>query len=455
MTRLFFSLLVVLLVAAGPASAQEADTAAAADAAVVSEGQGRATLVDWPRSLSGLLDEMGRKAPYLMPRIDSLALDYRYAAGDSASQWSFVLGWRPGDRVLYEGEVLPRRRAPSGVRMVNVELRAEVRAGAEAVGEMIVAVDSMRLAPFPSIYAFEVQVPHDRVFLDTPGETARRALRQGVTLHDLVVERMGFRSDARSTSERGRAPDAKERRPAPRSGPSVYEPATRILIGWRVAPRPYYVDVRDGRRTQRAPDETVGRTPAPEDARERPVDRGDRPATAEGGDEGRGERSGGGTADEDDDDEDDDTSLRLPALGAAAAVGLVAVAGGSVGLYGRGDTPIGLAAGYTRPRGGIQLQAAVNSAVIEDAPNQKLTLKALGFYDVFESRVQPAVGLGLQIDPARDRDVRPALSLGLAANFAKVVVFGGVDVVHNTPEVGVVYNFRYREPEAERTGEQE
>jgi hypothetical protein len=124
-------------------------------------------------------------------------------------------------------------------------------------------------------------------------------------------------------------------------------------------------------------------------------------------------------------------------------VGLVAVAGGTVGLYGRGDTPIGLAAGYTRPEGGIQLHAAVNGAVLEGDSGQKLTVKALGFYDVFASRVQPAVGLGVQVDPDREGDVEPSVSLGLAANLGRVVIFGGVDVVQETPEVGLAYNFRY------------
>jgi hypothetical protein len=124
-------------------------------------------------------------------------------------------------------------------------------------------------------------------------------------------------------------------------------------------------------------------------------------------------------------------------------VGLVAVAGGTVGLYGRGDTPIGLAAGYTRPGGGVQMHAAVNGAVIEGDPGQKLTVKAFGFYDVFSSRVQPAAGLGVQVDPSREGDVEPSVSLGLAANFGRVVLFGGVDVVQETPEVGLAYNFRY------------
>lgn len=440
MRRAFVLFAAVLLFMGGarPVSAQQPDTTGPA---VRGEEGGRVALTDWPASLSGLLEEMGRKAPYLLPKIDSLALDYRYAADDSTSQWSFVLGWRPGSRVLYEGDVLPARRAPPGIRMANVELRAEVQADGEYVGDMVVAVDSMALAPIPSIYSFEVTVGHERLLLDASGAAARTALLEGATLENLVVERMGFVSDAASTSERRRPPDARERRSEPRRGPSVYTPSTRIFIGWRVAPRPYYVDDRDGTRTVRPRRETVGRGGSgQEEAPRRTAGRGD----AEGSEEnarGRGTRSG---ADEDDEeDEDDDTSLRLPALGAAAAVGLVAYAGGTVGLYGRGDTPLGLAAGYTRSSGGIHLQAAVNGAVIEGGDGQKLTVKALGFYDVISSPIQPAAGLGVQIDPARDREVAPSVSVGLAGNFGRIVLFGGVDLVQETPEIGLTYNFRH------------
>jgi len=397
-----------------------------------------ATLVDWPASLPQLLREMGTKAPYLLPRIDSLALEYRYASNDSTSQWSFVLGWQPDHRVLYEGDILPAEEGPTDVRMANVELRVEVQVNGESIGDMIVAVDSMALRPLPSIYSFEVTVGHDRVFLDATPEEARRALAEGVTLDSLVVERMGFTSAATSTSER-RRPDVKERRPAPRRGPSVYEPRTRIFIGWRVAPRPYYVFVDEGKRTVQTrdvSDENVGRgATADGDSRARAARRGE---GAEEEDETR-RRSD----DEDEEEEEDEPSLRGPALGAVAAIGLVAYAGGTVGLYGRGDTPIGLAAGYTHPRGGLQLHAAVNGAVIEGESGQKLTLKTLGFYDVFDARIQPAVGLGVQIDPQREGDVVPSVSLGLAGNFGRVVVFGGVDVVQATPEVGIAYNFRY------------
>ncbi|PSQ97862.1 MAG: hypothetical protein BRD55_00195 [Bacteroidetes bacterium SW_9_63_38] len=424
-TGIFIALLVLLGVGMGGEAYAQRIGPAASDSRVQ---QGRSVLTDWPASLPRLLDEMGRKAPSLLPELDSLALDYRYVAGDSTSRWAFTLAWRPGDRVLHEGEVLPRRRAPRGLRMVNVELRAEVHADGEYVGDMIVAIDSMALTPSPSTYPFQVTVPHDRVFLDTPASTARRALRQGVRLRNLVVERVEFTAATEGRSERRRDSEGQAR-----SDPSVYTTA-RILVGWRVGPDPYYVDREDETRTTARRDETEARSPPTERSGE---------ATAEGDAQNEDTSSG---------EEDDDTSLRLPALGAAAAVGLVAVAGGTVGLYGRGDTPIGLAAGYTHAKGGVQLHAAVNSAVIEDGRNQKLTVKAFGFYDVFSSHIQPAAGVGVQISPARRREVQPAVSFGMAANWERVVLFGGVDVVQGTPEVGLTYNFRYQ---ADREQKQE
>lgn len=423
------------------------------------DGEGTVTLEGWPRSLPTLLDEMGPDAPYLLPRIDSLALDYRYAATDTTSRWSFVLNWRPAERVLYEGEVLPLRDGPRGIRMTNVELRANVRVDGEKRAEMVVAVDSMRLRATPDRFAFNVTVGHDRVFLDTGPDEARRILSEGATLDRLVVERMGFTSES---AQRGsRSSDAREqRKEEPARTPSIYTPRTRIYIGWRVAPRPYYVGDRErgDDRTRRPRGEDVGRTPAADEGSSQDEDRergsegrgSNEEEAEEGGNEaGRTGRASGGDTDasDEDDKDEDDTNLRGPALVTAAAVGIVAFAGGTVGLYGRGDTPIGLAAGYTQPSGGIQLQSAVNSAVFENDTDQKLSVKALGFYDVFESRIQPAVGLGVHVDPEEGRDVDPAVSGGLVGNFGRFVLYGGVDVVEGTPEVGLAYNFRYGDRE--------
>lgn len=425
----------------------------------VGEGGGTATLEGWPRSLPTLLDEMGRDAPYLLPRIDSLGLDYRYAVTDTTSRWSFVLGWRPAERVLYEGEVLPLREGPRDIRMTNVELRVDVRVDGAKRAEMIIGVDSMALRPTPDRFAFNVTVDHDRVFLDAAPDEARRILSKGAKLGGVVVERMGF-SSAEAQRRRGSS-EMERRRTEPSRPPSIYTPQTRIFLGWRVGPRPYYVGDRDGGREEGQPRRgTVGRTSTADadrsrgTARDGGTDEGRREGEGRGDKEGKSDdesedendrsRVGRILSDGDDDEDDeDDTDLRGPALAAAAAVGIVAFAGGTAGLYGGGGTPIGLASGYTHPRGGLQVQAAVNSAVFENGSDQKLNVKALGFYDVFGSRVQPAVGLGVRVDPDAGRDVEPAVSGGVVGNLGRVVLYGGFDVVQETPEVGVAYNFRY------------
>ena len=422
-----------------------------------------ATITDWPDpSLQGLLREMGRRAPRLLPEVDSLALAYRYAARASAADWSFTLSWQPGARVLSEGRVLRRREGPQGVRMVSVELLADVIVAGQKEAELVVAVDSMRLRPLPQVYRFDVQVGYDQVFLDTPAGDARQYLRQGVTLANLRVERMGFDAETMPTRGQRQEPDVRERRPAPRPAPSVYEPRVRIAIGWRIGPDPYYVGRGPGgeieRRTER-PREDVGRTPSGADERPRGADRsrdddaprgergaddtardGDRDGEASGEAPSRRGRDKSDRDEKDEDDEEDEEDLLVPALAAAAGVGLAAYAGGTVGLYGTGDTPIGLIGGYTHPRGGVQLQAAVNGSVITEDDVQRLTAKALGFYDVFASRVQPALGGGVQVTGST---VDPSVSVGLVGNLGPVVLYGGFDVVQQTPEVGVAYNFRH------------
>ena len=57
------------------------------------------------------------------------------------------------------------------------------------------------------------------------------------------------------------------------------------------------------------------------------------------------------------------------------------------------------------------------------------------------------MGLGLQIDPQREGDVVPAASVGVAGNFGRFVLVGGVDVAQATPEISVTYNFRYEAPD--------
>lgn len=440
MIRIFSVVLLFALVVPGRIGvAQEADTTTESQTltrdgpAASTRGDGTVALTEWPASLGRLLSEMGKNAPYLLPKVDSLALDYRYAATDSTSQWSFVLGWQPGDRVLYEGDVLSRQSAPANLQMVNVELRVQVRAEGTEGAEMIVAVDSMRLSPYPSIYSFEVTVPHNRVFLNTSAGEARRMFATGVTLDRLVVERMGFVVNrSNSTSEASSRPDRRFRSP---SRSRLHGPQAQISVGWGVSSGSGSAEETEG--SVRPRTGTVGRAVAARDGQTWPPDDSHSNEEAQSGSEQRSRKTS-----DDEDDENENPTLRLPALAAIATVGFMAYAGGTIGMYGTGHTPIGVSAGYRNPEGGMQLQAAVNGSVISGETAQKLTVKGLGFYDLFSTRLQPSLGLGFQIDPTAPGNFRSSLSFGFATDIERLLVLGGFDVVQRTPELAIVYKFR-------------
>ncbi|WP_143815311.1 hypothetical protein [Longibacter salinarum] len=430
------------------------------------DGSGTAILADWPPSLPDLIQRMGRRAPRLLPKIDTLSIDYDYVTGEDMVDMRFGIQWQAGESVLYEGSVVTRREGPRDIRMSSFEIILDVVKGGQKVAETVVAVDSMALPQAPGYYEFSVQVPYERVFLDSDAQEAELYLRQGVTFERPLIEVVGFREyrngqpyGAVQTSRQDREPQA---RPAPGADPPrvVYRPGTRVLIGWRVGPQPYYVgpsqtrrtiaDSEDDRVVSRAGDaERTGRAATAgrsNGAADNGAGRTGRTSgTASSGDDGKAT-----DADEKDtssgrDDDDDDDDLATAALGAAAVVAGVAYFGGTVGIYGTGETPLGLTAGVTKPRGGVHLQAAVNSEVIEQEGVQRLNAKLMGFYDVVgTSPVQPAAAVGVQAVAIGDNtEIKPAVSLGLVLNTGRFVVFSGYDMVRTTPEISLTYNFRY------------
>jgi len=443
---------VALLLLTMPATAQEDAPARPA---------GTVTLTDWPDTLAAAADDFAADAYQLLPQVEALSVEYRYAGTPRGVDLSFVLSWAPGDEGLYEGRVQPVDQLPPDLRMVEVELLADVIVAGRDVADMMIAVDSMALPSHPSVYAFEVaELAYDAVFLDTPADSARQYVEEGFTLRNLAVNRIAFASfaDRPPRAEPEVAQDAPTPSTRPRPPRSVYVPRTGIFIGWRVGPDPYYVGPGRTRRAEQPRGESVGRSTAETDRQEQ-AGRGERagadtPPDAEStrddasGRAEQGGRSGQrGSRDEDDrDDEDDeDEDSLLPASAAAlAAVGAAAVIGGTVGVHGTGRTPIGLMAGRVVPRGGGLLQASINPAVLEADGRQHLEAKLVGFYDVFGAPVQPAVGLGALATAEGDAtEVEPSVSLGLVGNFGRVVVMGGVDVVQGTPEFGLAINFRF------------
>ncbi len=475
MSRRTLSLLLFLtwIGLAPSVSAQQSDSVETADETATPEPgmqgtweadrTGTAVLAGWPRSLPDLLDRMGRRAPRLLPKLDTLTVAYAYDTQPEDVLMSFGLRWVPGPSVLYRGEVLARRDAPRDIRMTSVELLLDVVRGGQKLSEIVVAVDSMALPASPGYYPFDVRVPYDRVFLETSSDTARAYLERGVTLERPTVERVGFNAfrDGRIVGDAQEAPRAEE--PSARHGeparPPFYQPRSRIIIGWRIGPDPYFVTSRGDRRRPDADEDRVALRPVPRDRDGRSAtggrtaeesadpEREGRTGRSSGGGED-GKTPGAGDADDksdgrDDDDEDDD-SLAPAAIGAAVAVAGVAYFGGTVGIYATGDTPLGLTAGVTRSRWGVHLQAAVNPEVIEQETVQRLSAKVLGFYDVIgTSVIQPAVGLGIQARAVDDKTtLHPAISFGAVLNTGRIVLFGGYDVARKTPEFSLAYNFR-------------
>jgi len=429
---------------------------------------GTAVLADWPPSLSDLLDRMGQQAPRLLPKIDTLMVDYAYSTGDDVVDMRFGLQWTSGESVLYRGDVIPRSEGPPDVRMSSFEILLEVVTGGRKVAETVIAVDSMALPPAPGYYEFNVRVPYEQVFLDMDARTAESYLKEGVTLERPLIEVMGFREFRNGQPfgdvQTSRSDEAQgdRRRTEAEPAPVVYRPRTSVLIGWRIAPDPYYIgpapvrgrspsggDNRvverpggDSNRTGRAA--TSGR-PTGSDSEGDSEERTGRTTAASGDSDKSGKQENGSSSSGRDEDDEDDDDLAGAALGAAAVVAGVAYFGGTVGLYGTGETPLGLTAGVTKRKGGVHLQAAINPEVIDQEGTQRLTVKALGFYDLFgNSIVQPAIGVGVQAIAIDDNtELEPAVSVGAVLNTGAFTLFSGYDFTRSVPEFGLAYNFRY------------
>jgi len=89
-----------------------------------------------------------------------------------------------------------------------------------------------------------------------------------------------------------------------------------------------------------------------------------------------------------------------------------------VAVYGTGDSPLGLGAGYTRRTGGLHLQAAVSEAVLWNDARQELTVKAPGVYDLLDSHVERVLGRGIHVDGT----ATPSFSFRLVESTSRVIL---------------------------------
>ena len=439
--------------------------------------EGVAHVADWPASSETARAQLDREGFQVLPFLDTLALGYRYVAGERGPGLEAALEWMPGRRGIYEGEEVAYERLPADVRMTALTLGAQVYVDGRPAASAAFAFDTLALAASPDVHSVAIDtLTWEGVFEGASADEAEAYFEEGFELRNLEVLSVAFASDEAELAEAERP--RRTRRPAPRT---VYEPGADVYVGGVFVggsrPRP----PSDGRRRDTGRDATeqdrADRSPTRTDrgrtegaAGSGP--RGDRTTTrTSGGDEGdtveEGQTSKGGertTArrggdrkipvpkrdrDDDDDDDNDDNELLPVAIGAAVAVGAAAYAGGTIGYYGNAaKAPVGLTAGAVRERGGVLLQAAVNQALILSDPGPRhLVVKLTGFYDAFDAPVQPAVGLGvLARDPGESVDVRPSLSFGAVAPLGPVVLMGGYDVAQGGVEVGLAINFRYKRP---------
>ena len=400
-------------------------------------------LTDWPRAL---LDEGRTLEPFadldLLPFLDTLALEYTYDIDAGRPAMTFTLWWIPGDEAILDGRRVPADRLPADVRLTALDLRAGVYVGGRRVTELIVSVDSFALEPAPFVYRFDgLDLDWPTLFADVPADSARRLFETGFELRDPEVLRIAFAEY--EPPEREPLVAA----PAP-SRTTVYVPDRRVWIVIRGG-RGYPYIATGPRRPRRgdigrdlADDARRPRDKPRDDERGREKDEAPKDADAQ-----RDGKRGGlldGLGKKKKDDDDDDEQLLPAALAGAAAVGLVAVAGGTVGLFGHERAPIGLASGFARERWGGLLQVAVNEAVLgaSDEP-ERLVGDLFFFFDAFRAPVMPGLGLGVWAEEhGDDVDLSPSFSLGAVARAGPVLLQGGYDLIEGGAQFGLAVTFR-------------
>ena len=412
----------------GTADAQVPDTTRIDSTSVQ---QGTMDLVGWPErnQVEAWEDDL---ADRWLPQFDRIQIDYNYAVRDSVTDWTFELAWSPGAWVHTGADgIQPLADVDGPGRLEQLYVVADAVVNDSTRATALFAFEEMNVGPRPETVELTWNsVPHDELFPDLDAEMARALLDQNPTFEIVEVERVqalppeerSVASQEQETREERRTPRTNEPRPprTRRSG-SVFVIRTGYVFG-RSYPR------------------TVARPPSAEPAA--PADESTR-----GGRGSASTESSGDEPDDDrprrDDDDDDAPSLGPAALGAAAVVGIAAVAGGSIGISGSGDAPLGLTSGWTGTQGGVWLQASINSAVLDGEGTERLNTQLRGFVDVGWNEVQPSLGLGLRFEQEGDDIVsRPIVAPGVVWNENTWAFTAGFDFVNNAPQFGIVYNFR-------------
>lgn len=389
----------------------------------------------------------------VLPSIDTLSIGYGYRVTPGQPYLTFALEWKPGPYAILEGEKTKWDDLKGDVVIESILLNVDVHSEGEPVSSLDFAVDSLMLASYPDLFSEEVTtLTWDTVFPDLPDSTARTLLKKGFSLENPKISRISFvYYDEEGKVAQRSSPQIMPRRPSKRT---VYRPGVTIdvrvpiIISRRPTPRPRQAEEP---RTVEPRGERVGRGDTTDDDRRTTSDdRRQTERTSDANEDDAGEDGDilnpSGKKKKKEDDEEDEDDLLPAAIAGVAAVALVAVAGGTVGYYGNTKyAPIGLMAGYVKPEGGALLQAGVNSAVIErsEAEQEHFVGKITGFYNIFDSPIQPSIGVGVVVSEDNGNYEYDILgSLGLVGNFGSMIVIGGYDFISGGADIGIAVNLK-------------
>jgi hypothetical protein len=423
--------------------------------------KGIVALHDWPEERGPNAKPIDYSAFRLLPFIDTLTVGYRFDRSRGRPMMEFALEWAPGDAGIVRGRRVDAKEIPGSVVIESIELAADVEVNGEPRATFYLPLDTLNLRPGPSVALVEVRdIAWDALFVDTDSASARQIFSSGFRLKNLRILRVVFTTD-RAGLRYSRADMPED------DWTTVVVPDVDVWVAWggRTRWRPPVTLLSPADRDRR---DEIGRGDLLD--RDRTADRGydradeqqdDEPDRAsESSDDESGERKtsrrkrkgdrGGfslpGKKKSDDDDDDEEDRLLPGALAGAAAIGALAAFGGTIGYYGSFDhAPIGLMAGRVEPRGGVLFHVAVNRQVFGKAAGpENLSIGVTGFVDVFRSRIQPAIGLGMRITEEGTETTRTLATIapGIVANFDLAIVHVAYDVESNDVRFGFGINIR-------------
>ena len=410
-------------------------------------------ITDWPETAAHKrsVDSLKVHAAVL-PSIDTLSIGYGYRATYAQPFLTFALEWKPGSYAILDGERVKWKEIRGDVHIESLRLTVDVVSDNNVVSGLDFVVDSLMLPTYPGLFSEEItSLTWDTVFPDLPDSTAKTLFKTGFTLANPTVTHISFAYfDEEGNLARRNDPQIVPRRPSRRTvyGPNINIGVRIPVIIYRPPPRPRS---DDGPRTVEPRGERIGRGDTTDDDRRRTStdDRRQTDRTNAESEEGEGDDILGSTRTKkkkNDEEEEDEDDLLPAAIAGVAAVAVVAVAGGTVGYFGNtAYAPIGLMAGYVRPEGGALLQVGVNSAVIErsETDTEHFLGKVTGFYDLFNSPIQPSIGLGvLASEDNGTFDYEFSASLGLVGNWGPMILQVGYDVVLGGVDIGFAVNLK-------------